>query len=71
MKPVPKKIIGRAHEQKLLADICASKESDLLAITGRRRVGKTYLIRTYFQQHLHFEFSGVINAGWETPASKL
>ena len=66
MKPVPKKIIGRAHEQQLLSAICASKDSDLLAITGRRRIGKTYLIRTYFQQQLHFEFSGVINAGWET-----
>ncbi|HLP53778.1 MAG TPA: ATP-binding protein [Fluviicola sp.] len=65
MKPTEKKIIGRVHEQQLLASICTSNGSDLLAVTGRRRIGKTYLVRTYFQEKLHFDFSGVINADWD------
>lgn len=41
-------IVGRKKEQQLLAKAFASKEAEFIAIYGRRRVGKTYLIREYF-----------------------
>jgi len=36
-----------------------SREAELLAVYGRRRVGKTFLIRNVFEQQLVFEFSGM------------
>ena len=39
------KIIGREVELDILNDLLSSDQSELLAIIGRRRVGKTYLIK--------------------------
>lgn len=41
-------IIGRQKELKILNKIYTSSEAEFLVIYGRRRVGKTYLIREYF-----------------------
>jgi len=38
-------IIGRVKEQKLLTELIESKKSEFIAIYGRRRVGKTYLVK--------------------------
>lgn len=57
-------IIGREQEKQLLNEIYLAERSDLVAITGRRRIGKTYLIRTYFSKQISLEFSGVLNAGF-------
>lgn len=43
-RPASEKIIGRQREQKLLMELIESKKSEFIAIYGRRRVGKTYLI---------------------------
>ncbi len=56
------KIIGRAIEQKQLAQILDSEDAELLAIYGRRRIGKTFLIRNFFEKQLVFEISGIHNA---------
>ena len=54
-----KKIIGRKNEQEILKKIWASKEAELVAVYGRRRVGKTFLIREYFEsQERYFELAG-------------
>ncbi|RYD77642.1 MAG: ATP-binding protein, partial [Sphingobacteriales bacterium] len=50
------------EEQQLLEDIYNTNRADMLAITGRRRVGKTYLVRNYFLDQLHFELNGILNA---------
>lgn len=42
------KIVGRIKEQKDLMEYVASKESEFIAIYGRRRVGKTFLVREMF-----------------------
>lgn len=55
-------IIGREAELALLSKIVKSEEAELLALYGRRRVGKTFLIRNAFQQQMVFEFSGIHNA---------
>jgi AAA+ ATPase superfamily predicted ATPase len=55
-------IIGREEEKSLLAHLIQSGDSELVAIYGRRRVGKTFLIHNVFQKQLVFEFSGIHNA---------
>lgn len=57
-----KKIIGRKEESKLLAEALASKKAGLVAVYGRRRVGKTYLIHTYFSGRIAFELTGQYKA---------
>jgi AAA+ ATPase superfamily predicted ATPase len=57
-----KEIIGRVTEKQLLEQTLKSDEAELIAMYGRRRVGKTYLIHKTFQKHLIFGFSGVHNA---------
>ncbi len=42
-------IIGRTTEQKRLERVYQSKEAEFVVVVGRRRVGKTYLIREFFQ----------------------
>lgn len=42
---ITEKIIGRIKEQRLLQDLIESNKSEFIAIYGRRRVGKTYLIK--------------------------
>lgn len=55
-------IIGREWEQEQLREIVYSKEASLVAIYGRRRVGKTYLVREFFKQWLLIEYAGIHNA---------
>lgn len=55
-------LIGRAEQQDTLTNVYQSKTAELVAITGRRRVGKTYLVKTYFDGKIDFEFSGILNA---------
>jgi len=44
-------IIGRSEEQNELMDIYKSPRAELVAVFGRRRVGKTYLINSFFKLH--------------------
>ncbi len=55
-------VIGRTEEKKLLFDIINSTDPELVAMYGRRRVGKTFLIRNSLETQLIFEFSGIHNA---------
>jgi AAA+ ATPase superfamily predicted ATPase len=41
-------IIGRKNEQKKLQNCLDSKSSEFVAIYGRRRIGKTFLMREFF-----------------------
>lgn len=54
-------IIGRKDEMEILEQLLQSGEPELLAIYGRRRVGKTFLINTYFKPHITFSCSGQSN----------
>jgi uncharacterized protein len=56
-------IIGRKEEIELLEESIKAKGAGLIAVYGRRRVGKTYLIHTYFQDRLAFELTGMYGAG--------
>jgi AAA+ ATPase superfamily predicted ATPase len=55
-------IIGRHEEISILKEKLRSNKSEFIAITGRRRVGKTYLINAYFEKEMTFHFSGILNA---------
>jgi uncharacterized protein len=51
-------IIGRGKEKARLDKILQSKEAEFLALYGRRRVGKTFLIRQYLKKNIVFDISG-------------
>ncbi len=57
------KIIGREKEKSELMRLYKSNEAEFLAVYGRRRVGKTYLIRNMFTTaDLYFEITGQNNS---------
>ena len=55
------KIIGRELEKKELTKTLESKKSELVAVMGRRRVGKTFLVRNHLEPNIILEFTGVQN----------
>ena len=56
-------IVGREKEQSVLKRCFDSKKPEFLAIYGRRRVGKTYLIREYFGDSIVFSLTGASRGG--------
>src|SRR3954466_4806917 len=56
------KLIGRETEREILQEALASTQAELVAVYGRRRVGKTFLIRTVYEEHIAFELSGIHEA---------
>ncbi len=56
-------LVGREREKALLAQIRSSRDPELLAVYGRRRVGKTFLISRFFgHEDTYFELTGVQGA---------
>lgn len=55
-------LIGRKEEQQILLNALASREAEMVAVFGRRRVGKTFLIKQVYQHHLVFELTGLQHA---------
>ena len=55
-------LVGRIHEKKVLEDALASPGAELIAVYGRRRIGKTFLIRSVYEKYIKFESIGVHNA---------
>ena len=53
------KIAGRKDEVKILLDVVKKDNSAFLAVYGRRRIGKTYLIREVYKEKIIFECSGL------------
>lgn len=61
-------IVGRKKEIEKLDSIFASNEAEFLALYGRRRVGKTYLIRKFFEAQpcVFFEVTGLKDGALNT-----
>lgn len=55
-------LIGREKEQKWLREAYQSDESQFVVVYGRRRVGKTFLVRECFKDKFVFQHSGVAKA---------
>ena len=55
-------LIGREKEIQELRQAYDSGESKFVAVFGRRRIGKTYLVREVFQDDFAFTYSGMAQA---------
>ncbi len=55
-------LIGREDEKQALLKYCSSSKSEFVAVYGRRRVGKTFLIKQYFNNEFTFYQTGLNNA---------
>lgn len=61
MEAAPTRLFAREREVALLDTMYASRKAELVALYGRRRVGKTLLVREYFAgrgNSLYCEFTG-------------
>lgn len=56
------RIIGRNIEIQALERMYCSEQSEFVAVCGRRRVGKTFLVREYFEGKISFSVSGLANS---------
>lgn len=64
-------IIGRYEEKALLDEITGSYTAELVAVYGRRRIGKTFLLRNYLKPLISFEYSGIHNVTTELQLEKF
>ncbi|MBQ9077781.1 MAG: ATP-binding protein [Muribaculaceae bacterium] len=54
-----KHIIGRIQEQSILKNCYDSEKAELIAVYGRRRIGKTFLIKNFFKDKFDFYITGI------------
>ena len=51
-------LIGREKEKRILQEALTEEHSQFIAVYGRRRVGKTFLIRESYANEFCFQFTG-------------
>jgi AAA+ ATPase superfamily predicted ATPase len=71
MSPTHAFLAGRKGERAELQDALTSDRPELIAVHGRRRVGKTYLIRAVFAEQLCFELTGMRDAALKVQLANL
>lgn len=54
-------LIGREKEKGILQDALTEEYSQFIAVYGRRRIGKTFLIRESYNYQFAFQFTGAAN----------
>lgn len=52
-------LVGRKAENEQLDLIMESREAEFVVVYGRRRVGKTFLVNTYFDNSYTFKVTGL------------
>lgn len=57
-------LVGRKEEQKTLLKLLDKEESQFCVVYGRRRVGKTYLIRETFHYQFCFQHTGIAGGNY-------
>jgi AAA+ ATPase superfamily predicted ATPase len=62
---------GRKKEYGDLQRLVESKQSEFVAVFGRRRVGKTFLIREYFDNRFTFYHTGMANTEMQIQLSNF
>ena len=55
-------MIGRVQEKQYLRSLLLEEEPQFIAVYGRRRIGKTYLVRESFGYAFAFQHTGISNA---------
>ena len=63
MEQVQDILVGRESEIRHLDTIVSSKEAEFVVVYGRRRVGKTFLVNTFFGNHYAFKLTGLAKKG--------
>ncbi len=58
-------MIGREYELSRLQESLRSNQSELIAVYGRRRIGKTYLIRHVYEKRIKLEITGLYQGSKE------
>ena len=58
-------MIGRLEETKMLQEVAQADRSQFVVVYGRRRVGKTYLIRETFDYRFSFTHTGMESGSME------
>ena len=61
MANIANMIIAREKELEKLRAAAMSDRSEFIAVYGRRRIGKTYLIREAFDYKFTFQHAGIAN----------
>ena len=64
-------MVGRRSESETLWRARDAEESQFIAIYGRRRVGKTYLVRKAFDGEFAFYHTGIANVGKQEQISRF
>lgn len=65
------KTIGREKELSTLKKAIESDKSELIAIYGRRRIGKTFLIREAYKDETIFDVTGVPDGNYQEQLSNF
>jgi len=55
-------LIGRQEEIKVLEEALSSQEAEMVSIIGRRRVGKTFLVKSIYDGKIDFDATGIQKA---------
>lgn len=55
-------LIGRIEEQKILEKALQSPKAEMVSVIGRRRVGKTFLVKSAYEGRIDFEITGIQSA---------
>jgi len=53
-------LIGREKEKEILTRLVASDKAEFIVLYGRRRIGKTYLIKEFFREKFTFYMTGAV-----------
>ncbi|MFN0034870.1 MAG: AAA family ATPase [Saprospiraceae bacterium] len=57
-----KPLIGRAEERRILENALQSPQAEMVSVIGRRRVGKTFLVKSVYEGRFDFEITGIQHA---------
>lgn len=60
MKHAP--LIGRIEEKRILENALQSPKAEMISVIGRRRIGKTFLVKSVYQNKIDFEITGIQHA---------
>lgn len=55
-------LIGRLEEKKILENALQSSKAEMVSVIGRRRVGKTFLVKSVYENKLGFDITGIQHA---------
>ncbi|MDX2250370.1 MAG: ATP-binding protein [Bacteroidia bacterium] len=55
-------LVGRIEEKKILENALQSSKPEMVAVIGRRRIGKTFLVKSVYGDRIDYEITGIQHA---------